>query len=152
MAQNKGYKTNKGTKKGHDGMKNKTIRQFEEKYLKKETPKFNIGDTVEVYVKIKEGEKTRIQIFEGILIRKKGTGTGATFTVRRISYGEGVERTFLVHSPFIQKVIVKKKGVVRKAKLYYLRKMKGKKTKVEEKIGIKTPEKTEPAPPRTESA
>lgn len=134
-------------------MKHKTIREFEEKYLKKEIPKFNIGDTVQVYVKIKEEEKTRIQIFEGVIIRKKGSGVGATFTVRRISYGEGVERTFLLHSPLIQKVTVKKRGAVRRAKLYYLRKKKGKKTKVEEKITTtKTPKPEEAAPPRIEGA
>jgi large subunit ribosomal protein L19 len=124
-------------------MKRDTMKQFEEKYLKKEPPKFNIGDTVLVHVKIKEEGKTRTQVFEGVVIRKKGSGVGATFTVRRISYGEGVERTFLLHSPFIEKVVIKKKGAVRKAKLYYLRKKKGKKTKVEEKMD---------APPRTESA
>ena len=110
------------------------IKRFEEKYLKKETPKFNIGDTVLVHVKIKEGEKSRTQIFEGVAIGKKGSGVRASFTVRRISYGEGVERTFLVHSPFVEKVLVKKKGKVRRAKLYYLRGKKGKKSKVEEKI------------------
>jgi large subunit ribosomal protein L19 len=124
-------------------MKHKLIRHFEEKYLKKEIPNFKIGDTVLVHVKIKEEEKTRIQVFEGVVIRKKGAGARATFTVRRISYGEGVERTFLLHSPSIDTVKVKKKGAVRRAKLYYLRKKKGKKTKVEEKID---------ALPRTEGA
>ena len=89
--------------------------------------KIKIGDTVRVYVKIKEGDKTRTQVFEGVAIKKKGSGTGATFTVRRISYGEGVERTFPLHSPAIEKIEVKKKGVARRAKLYYLRKRKGKK-------------------------
>jgi len=89
--------------------------------------KIKIGDTVRVYVKIKEGDKTRTQVFEGVAIKKKGSGTGATFTVRRISYGEGVERTFPLHSPAIEKIEVKKKGSVRRAKLYYLRERKGKK-------------------------
>ena len=126
------------------------IKHFEEKYLKKDPPKFNIGDTVLVHVKIKEEEKTRIQVFEGVVIKRKGSRTGATFTVRRISYGEGVERTFLLHSPFIDRVEVKKKGSVRRAKLYYLRKKKGKKTKVEEKIESTPP--SSGALPRTEGA
>jgi len=115
------------------------LKDFAEKYLKKDPPKFNIGDTVFVHTKIKEEGKTRTQIFEGTVIRKRGLSTGATFTVRRISYGEGVERTFPVHSPFVQKVEVKKRGSVRRAKLYYLRKRKGKKSKVEEKIDQKIP-------------
>ncbi|NQU95444.1 MAG: 50S ribosomal protein L19 [Candidatus Omnitrophica bacterium] len=110
------------------------LKDFEEKYLKKDIPKFNVGDTVHVYVKIKEEEKTRTQVFDGTVIKKKGTGVRATFMVRRISYGEGVERTFLVHSPFIDKVVVKKKGSVRRAKLYYLRNKKGKKSKVAQKV------------------
>jgi len=104
--------------------------------IKKEISKFKVGDTVLVYVKIKEEGKTRIQGFEGIVIRKKGAGVGATFTVRRVSYGEGVERTFTLRSPFLEKVEVKKKGIVKRAKLYYLREKKGKKS----------------ALPRTESA
>lgn len=99
-----------------------------------EVHKFSVGDTVLVYVKIKEEGKTRTQAFEGAVIRKKGRGEQTTFTVRRISYGEGVERTFPLHSPSIQKIDVKKKGTVRRAKLYYLRKRKGKKSKVEERI------------------
>ena len=86
-----------------------------------------VGDTVRVYVRIKEEGKTRIQVFEGVAIKRKGSGTGATFTVRRISYGEGVERTFPLHSPAIEKIEVKKKGSTRRAKLYYLRERKGKK-------------------------
>lgn len=86
-----------------------------------------VGDTVRVYVRIKEESKTRIQVFEGVAIKRKGSGISATFTVRRISYGEGVERTFPLHSPAIEKIEVKKKGVARRAKLYYLRKRKGKK-------------------------
>lgn len=110
------------------------LKDFEEKYLKKDIPKFNVGDTVHVYVKIKEEEKTRTQVFDGTVIKKKGTGVRATFMVRRISYGEGVERIFLIHSPFIDKVVVKKKGSVRRAKLYYLRSKKGKKSKVAQKV------------------
>ncbi|MCQ9206333.1 MAG: 50S ribosomal protein L19 [Omnitrophica bacterium] len=128
------------------------VKRFEEKYLKKEIPEFKIGDTVLVHVKIKEGEKSRTQVFEGVAIRKKGSGVRSTFTVRRISYGEGVERTFLLHSPFVEKVVVKKKGKVRRAKLYYLREKKGKKSKVEEKIESKTASSGPDAAPRAEGS
>lgn len=120
--------------------------------IKQEVSKFNVGDTVLVYVKIKEEGKTRIQGFEGVVIRRKGSGSGATFTVRRVSYGEGVERTFTLRSPFIEKVEVKKKGAVRRAKLYYLRKRKGKKSKVEERIESQTSSPKADALPRTEGA
>ncbi|MGB2705915.1 MAG: 50S ribosomal protein L19 [Candidatus Omnitrophota bacterium] len=120
--------------------------------IKQEVSKFNVGDTVLVYVKIKEEGKTRLQGFEGVVIRRKGSGSGATFTVRRVSYGEGVERTFTLRSPFIEKVEVKKKGAVRRAKLYYLRKRKGKKSKVEERIESQTPSPKADALPRTEGA
>lgn len=107
----------------------------EKKYLKQDIPQFEIGDTVDVHFKIKEENKMRIQLFNGIVIGKKGKGIGKTFTVRRISYGEGVERVFPLHSPRIEKVVVKKRGQVRRAKLYYLREKTGKKaTKVKEKI------------------
>lgn len=113
----------------------KKIKELESRYAKKDLPEFNIGDTVDVHFSITEGNKTRIQIFSGIVIAKKGRGIRKMFTVRRISYGEGVERVFPVHSPLIEKVVVRKKGKVRRAKLYYLRGRKGKKaTKVKEKI------------------
>ena len=128
------------------------IKDLESKYEKKDVPKFNIGDTVLVHVKIKEGEKTRIQGFDGVVIKKKGSGIRTNFTVRRISYGEGVERTFPLHSPLIDKVEVKKKGAVRRAKLYYLRKKKGKKSKVDEKIEREAPKAEKTAPPREEGA
>jgi len=115
------------------------IEHVEKKYMKKEVPKFNVGDTALVHVKIKEEGKTRTQVFEGVVIKKKGRGIGATFTVRRISYGEGVERVFPLHSPFIDKITVKKRGSVKRAKLYYMRKRKGKAYKVEEKIERETP-------------
>ena len=99
-----------------------------------EKMRFNVGDTVRVHVKIKEEGKTRTQVFEGIVIKKKFRGQEGTFTVRRISYGEGVERTFPLHAPSVSKIEVKKKGTVRKAKLYYLRKKVGKASKIEEKI------------------
>ena len=128
----------------------KRIKEFEGKYMKKEVSKFDIGDTVSVYVRIKEEDKVRTQIFEGIVIKRKGTGLSSMFTVRRISYGEGVERTFPLHSPSVQKVEVKKKGVVRRAKLYYLRKLKGKKSKLEEKIANISKTSTEATMPREE--
>ena len=93
---------------------------------KREHPDFRPGDTIRVHVKIKEGDKERIQIFSGIVIGRKGTGLNQTFTVRRISYGEGVERVFPVHSPRIAKVEVEKQGRARRAKLNYLRNRKGK--------------------------
>ena len=94
---------------------------------------FGIGDTVKVHVKIPEEDKVRIQVFEGIVIRKRGTGVSSTFTVRRVSYGEGMERIFPASSPMIDHVEVIKKGEVRRAKLYYLRGKKGKGAKVSEK-------------------
>jgi len=100
----------------------------EKEYMKKETPKFNVGDTVKVFVKITEEEnKTRLQAFEGVVIRKRGSGISESFTVRRISYGEGVERIFPLHSPSVDKVEVIKSGKVKRAKLYYMRKRIGKK-------------------------
>jgi len=111
------------------------IKAVESKYLKKEVPQFSIGDTIRVYLKIIEEGKQRLQAFEGIAIGKKGSGTKATFTVRRISYGEGVERTFPLHAPTIDRIEIIKLGKVKRAKLYYLRQKVGKKTKVDEKIG-----------------
>ena len=116
--------------------------------LKKDVTQFNVGDTVDVLVKIIEEGKTRAQAFEGIVIARKGSGIGETFTVRKISYGEGVERVFPLHSPSIEKIVVVKKGDVRRAKLYYLKKKIGKETKVEEKIEHYGDEKA--APPREE--
>ncbi|MCK4463931.1 MAG: 50S ribosomal protein L19 [Candidatus Omnitrophica bacterium] len=127
------------------------LRQFEKTLETKEMPKFNIGDTVVVSIKIREEDKTRIQDFEGVVIRKKGTGIRSVFTVRRISYGEGVERTFPLYSPGIDRIKVKKKGKTRRAKLYYLRKKVGKKGRLDEKIEKeKTSEKN--ALPRGESS
>jgi large subunit ribosomal protein L19 len=108
---------------------------FEKSLLKEGVPEFNVGDVVKVYVKIQEEEgKTRLQAFEGIVIRRRGKGAARTFTARRISYGEGVERTFPVNSPHIEKIEVVKKGKVKRAKIYYLRDKVGKKTKVEEDL------------------
>ncbi|MFH1798341.1 MAG: 50S ribosomal protein L19 [Candidatus Omnitrophota bacterium] len=105
------------------------------KYEKKSLTKFAVGDVIDVHFRINEENKTRIQIFSGIVIGKKGQGLGKTFTVRHVSYGEGVERIFPFHSPLIEKIVVKKHGKVRRAKLYYLRGKKGKKAvNVKEKI------------------
>jgi large subunit ribosomal protein L19 len=109
------------------------IQLVEKEYLKENIAKFNIGDTVKVYVKIFEEEKVRLQPFEGIVIRKRGAGVSATFTVRRISFGEGIERIFPLHSPNIDRIELIKEGKIRRAKLYYLRKKIGKGTKVEDK-------------------
>ena len=108
------------------------IEQIDKENLKSEVPQFAVGDTVRVSFKVIEGSKERIQAFEGIVIAKKNGGIRETFTVRRISYGIGVERTFPVHSPKVAKIEVVKKGKVRRAKLYYLRDLTGKAAKVEE--------------------
>ena len=108
------------------------IDQIEKENLKNEVPVFAVGDTVKVSVKVVEGAKERIQNYEGIVIAKKNGGIRETFTVRRISYGIGVERTFPVHSPKIAGITVVKRGKVRRAKLYYLRDLTGKAAKVEE--------------------
>ncbi len=102
--------------------------------IRTDLPAFNIGDTVKIHVKIKEGDKERIQVFEGTVIAKKHGGIQETFTVRRLSYGVGVERTFPVNSPKIDKIEVTRRGKVRRAKLYYLRNRVGKATRVKEKI------------------
>ena len=105
-----------------------------ESSLKAELPKFEIGDTVRVSVRIKEGERERIQVFEGTVIAKQHGGISETFTVRRSSYGVGVERVFPIHSPFVEKVEVVRRGKVRRAKLFYLRKRTGKAAKIKQKI------------------
>ncbi len=113
---------------------NKFIELVEAKYRKKDIAKFEVGDTVDIAIKIVEEGKTRLQTFEGIVIAKKGGGLRESFTVRKISYGEGVEMVFPLHTPSIDKITVVKKGDVRRAKLYYLKKKVGKATKVDEKI------------------
>jgi len=108
------------------------IEQINQENLKAETPSFNVGDTVRVSVKVIEGTRERIQIFEGTVIAKRHGGISETFTVRRLSFGIGVERTFPIHSPKITKVDVVRRGKVRRAKLYYLRGRTGKAAKVKE--------------------
>ncbi|NLJ30002.1 MAG: 50S ribosomal protein L19 [Clostridiales bacterium] len=102
--------------------------------VKEEMPKFEIGDTVRINVNIREGERERIQVFEGTVIARKGSGVSETFTVRRVSYGVGVERVFPIHSPNVKGVEIVRKGRVRRAKLYYLRDRVGKAAKVKEQI------------------
>jgi large subunit ribosomal protein L19 len=102
--------------------------------IKADAPQFKVGDTVKVHVKIREGEKERIQVFEGTVIARKGSGVAQTFTVRRVSYGVGVEKTFPLHSPNVDKIVVFREAKVRRAKLYYLRSRVGKAAKVKEKV------------------
>ena len=113
------------------------IKSIEHEQLKNKIPELKIGNTVRVHVKIKEGNKERIQVFEGVIIKKQGGGVNETFTVRKISYGVGVEKTFLVHSPLVEKVEVVRVGKVRRAKLYYLRDRIGKASKPKEQIGAR---------------
>ena len=110
------------------------IQAFVNEQLKTEVPQFNIGDSVKVYIRISEGEKTRTQMFDGTVIAKHGGGISETFTVRRVSYGVGVEKTFPLHSPNVEKVVVFREGKVRRAKLFYLRDRVGKAAKVKEKV------------------
>ena len=110
------------------------IEQINQENLKAETPSFNVGDTVKVSFKVIEGTRERIQIFEGTVIAKRHGGISETFTVRRLSFGIGVERTFPIHSPKITKVDVVRRGKVRRAKLYYLRERTGKAAKIKESV------------------
>jgi large subunit ribosomal protein L19 len=116
-----------------------TIDEIEAEQLKKDLPDFRPGAQVRVHVKVVEGEKERIQVFEGVVIRKSHTGLRASFTVRKTSYGVGVERTFPLHSPRIDKIEVLGQGKVRRAKLYYLRQLSGKAAKLQEKTEPYTP-------------
>ncbi|MCF6463357.1 50S ribosomal protein L19 [Clostridium sp. Cult1] len=109
------------------------IKILEDEQKRDNLPSFNVGDTVQVHYKIKEGTRERIQIFEGTVIKRQGGGIRETFTVRRLSYGVGVERTFPLHSPRIENLVVTRKGKVRRSKLYYLRERQGKAAKVKEK-------------------
>ena len=110
------------------------IDTIEREQLKSDIPVFKPGDTVRLHVKVIEGEKERIQVFEGVVLRRSGGASRETFTVRKISYGIGVERTFPVHSPRLDKIEVMTRGVVRRAKLYYLRKLSGKAARIEEEV------------------
>lgn len=108
------------------------IKEIEKQHVKKELPQFNVGDTIKIDVRIKEGSKERIQVFEGTVIKKQNGGVRETFTVRRVSYGTGVERTFPINSPLVEGVTVVRRGKVRRAKLFYLRDRVGKSAKVKE--------------------
>ncbi|MCI2106258.1 MAG: 50S ribosomal protein L19 [Intestinimonas sp.] len=110
------------------------MQAFTGKYVKSEIPDIAVGDTVRVHLKVKEGNRERIQIFEGTVIAKKHGGIEETFTVRRVSYGVGVEKVFPIHSPIIEKVETVRHGKVRRAKLYYLRERVGKSAKIKEKL------------------
>ena len=110
------------------------IKAIEQEQLKSDLPKFSAGDTVKVHIRVKEGKRERIQIFEGVVLKRQNGGVRETFTVRKISFGVGVEKIFPVHSPSIEKIEVTRKGKVRRAKLNYLRDRVGKAAKVKEKI------------------
>ncbi|MCG0237951.1 MAG: 50S ribosomal protein L19 [Firmicutes bacterium] len=109
------------------------IRQLEQEQMRTDIPDFRPGDTVRVHVKVTEGNRERIQVFEGVVIKRQGSGVRETFTVRRVSYGVGVERTFPVHSPRLEKIEVTRRGKVRRAKLYYLRDLSGKAARIKER-------------------
>ena len=113
------------------------IKSIEHEQMKNKIPALKVGDTIKVHQRIKEGNRERIQVFEGIIIKKQGGGVNATFTVRRVAYGVGVEKTFLVHSPMVEKVELVRVGKARRAKLYYLRDRVGKSAKTKEDIGAR---------------
>ena len=112
---------------------NEIIRSIESAQLRTDIPNFNVGDTVRVFVKVVEGTRERLQAFEGVVIARRNGSVRETFTVRRTSYGVGVERTFPVHSPRVEHIVVVRRGKVRRAKLYYLRNLSGKAAKVKER-------------------
>jgi large subunit ribosomal protein L19 len=113
------------------------IKSIEHEQMKNAIPDLKVGDTIRVHQRIKEGNRERIQVFEGIIIKKQGGGLNATFTVRRVAYGCGVEKTFLIHSPMVEKIEVVRVGKARRAKLYYLRDRVGKAAKTKEDIGAR---------------
>ncbi len=110
------------------------IKQLEAAQMKSDIPEFGPGDTVVVQVRVKEGKRERLQAFEGVVIAKRNRGINSAFTVRKISYGEGVERVFQTHSPLVDSITVKRRGDVRRAKLYYLRGLSGKAARIKEKL------------------
>ena len=118
--------------------KNKIIQQIEKDQMSKELPEFGTGDSVVVQVKIKEGDRERLQAFEGVVIGKRSRGLNSSFTVRKISHGVGVERTFQTYSPIVDSVQLKRRGDVRQAKLYYLRELTGRAARISEKLEKKT--------------
>ncbi|MEH6586030.1 MAG: 50S ribosomal protein L19 [Halioglobus sp.] len=114
---------------------NKIISQLDAEQMEKDLPEFGPGDTVVVQVKVKEGERERLQAFEGVVIAKRNRGLNSAFTVRKISHGVGVERTFQTYSPLVDSLAVKRRGDVRQAKLYYLRELSGRAARIKEKLG-----------------
>jgi large subunit ribosomal protein L19 len=110
-----------------------TLDALDAESLRTDVPDFRPGDTLKVYVRVVEGSRERVQLFQGVVIRRQGSGVRETFTVRKVSFGVGVERTFPVHTPIIQKIEVATRGDVRRAKLYYLRDLRGKAAKIKEK-------------------
>lgn len=114
-------------------MSQQLINDITQEYLKKDLPEFRAGDTLAVSIKIKEGDRERVQVFEGLCIKKQGGGVSETFTVRKISYGVGIEKTFLVHSPVLENIQVKRRGKVRRAYLGYIRGLSAKKARIKER-------------------
>lgn len=112
---------------------NNIVENIEREHMRVDIPDFKPGDTIKVHARIKEGEKERVQVFQGFVVRKRKGNTGATFTVRKVSYGIGVERIFPLHSPTIDKIEVLSKGKVRRGRLYYMRKLRGKAARIKEK-------------------
>ena len=113
----------------------RAIQELEENQRKRDVAEFQVGDTVRVHVKVREGDRERVQVFEGTVIRRRGGGTNESFTVRRVTHGIGVERTFLLHSPIVEAIEVTRRGKVRRAKLYYLRNRIGRAARVKERRG-----------------
>lgn len=126
-------------------MTNQIIKDVEAPFLKENVPEMNVGDTVKVFVKIREGGKERTQGYEGVVIKKSGSGINKTVTVRRVFQGIGIERVFLIHSPRVEKITVQRRGNVRRSKLYYLRERTGKATRIKEKITAKKEAVPQPA-------
>lgn len=122
---------------------NKIIESIEKEQLKTDIPQFRVGDTVRVFIKVVEGSKERLQAFEGVVIARKHSGLRESITVRRVSFGVGVEKVFPIHSPRIDRIEVVKRGSVRRAKLYYLRKLTGKAARIKEKIEVTNLENSE---------
>jgi large subunit ribosomal protein L19 len=118
---------------GEEDAMNEMVDMIEKEHMRLDLPDISVGDNVKVYTRIFEGDKERIQVFEGLIIRKRGGNTRATFTVRKVSYGVGIEKTFPKHSPLIDKIEITSKSKVRRSKLYYLRNLKGKAAKLKEK-------------------
>ena len=114
-------------------MSQQLLRELTQEYQKPEAPAFRAGDSIKVSVKIREGEKERIQVFEGLCIKRQGGGISETFTVRKVSYGVGIERTFPIHSPLVEKIEVTRKGKVRRARLFYIRGLSAKQSRIKER-------------------